>query len=122
METFKLVKNDVGRYQQTTEELNNISSAIHAVLDDSEINFDFLSDWLRNSRFSTFYSNLCAFVKVGNNIIVARQASPSENFCSYFCVSRSNFVIFLDQWKKIDAEKPDEITIMESGGEVTITC
>ncbi|MBT3455944.1 hypothetical protein HN446_02670 [bacterium] len=119
METFKLVKNDDGRYQQISDEKNEILDIISAVLEDGGIDFDFVFDWLHNTRFSTLYSNSCAFVKVGaDKVVVTSQQLSSGAMSPYFEVSTSKLLDLIDQWKKIYEEKPDEIVVSNLGGDI----
>ena len=122
METFKLVKNDAGHYQQESKEQSSILNAIHAILEDGGINFDFLSDWLHNTQFSTLHSNLCAFIKVGNEIIITSHDDHAEHPNSYICIDQAQLISLIDQWKIINDKKPGEVVITNSDGDINITC
>lgn len=122
METLKFVKNNDGHYYHSSKIKNNTIDIIHAALEDGMLDFDFISDWIRNSQFSSFCSNLCAFVKVGDRLFITRNDVKSTELDCYFDISQVNFLELVDQWRKISKEKPEEIVIKNSEGDFSIEC
>ena len=122
MEIFKLVKKDGGGYQQDSATKNNTFEIIHAALQDGGLDFAFISDWIRNSQYSTLCSNMCAFVKVGDRIFITRNDIESEELDCYFDISQASFLDLVDQWRKINEKHPEEIIITNSGGDLSIDC
>ena len=122
METLKLVKNNEGCYQQESESKNEVCQIIYNVLADGGIDFDFLLEWIQNTRFSTLQSSLCAFVKTGSNVIITRQHLSKKEFCPYCNISQTNFINLINQWKKINKEKPLEVFISQAEGDISVEC
>jgi len=120
MEQFRLVKDNDGRYQNQSGKDSNTLEIISAVLEDGGINYDFLFEWISNTHFSTFYSNLCAFIKVGNKIIIARQSASSGENYYYFDISHTRFIDLVGQWKKINEQKPQEVVITRTDGNINL--
>ena len=80
METLRLVKSGAGSYQQTTAETQEpILDIVNNFLNYSGINFDFLMQWLGNTRYSTLCNNNCTFIKLSDRVIISSCPLVHEN-------------------------------------------
>ena len=129
METLRLIKNDFGHYKQAVSDSQAPSlDIIHNILDHSGINFDFLFEWLANSRFSTFRKNNYTFIKLSNKVIISSCPLPGENLIesksvgAYLDISYGKLVLLIDKFKQIRHQKPSEIIVTHCQGDICIEC
>ena len=110
MEILKLVKQKDGHYQQAQVVKDEALGVMNNVFVNDGIDFDYLVSWLTNHQYSTFASNSCAFVHIGDNVVMTCHDGTGQ-VSFRFTTHHQKFSSLIEQWKKIYEEKPKQIII-----------